>query len=38
MTDKVVDIRFENEIEWDGRSLSVWAVTHRGRVLCGSSP
>jgi hypothetical protein len=29
----VADIRFENEIGWDGESLLVWAVTHR-RVLC----
>jgi hypothetical protein len=30
----MADIRFENEIKWDGKSLSVFAVTHRGRVLC----
>jgi hypothetical protein len=30
----MADIQFENEIEWDGKRLSVWAVTHRGRVLC----
>ena len=30
----MADIQFENEIEWDGKSLSVWAVTHRGRLLC----
>jgi len=30
----MADIQFENEIGWDGRILSVRAVTHRGRVLC----
>jgi hypothetical protein len=30
----MADIQFENEIEWDGDSLSVWAVTHRGRIGC----
>ena len=30
----MADIRFENEIEWNGENLSVWAVTQRGRVLC----
>jgi hypothetical protein len=30
----MADIRLENEIDWDGTSLSVWAVTHRGRILC----
>jgi hypothetical protein len=30
----MADIRFENEIAWDGRSLSVWAVTESGRILC----
>jgi hypothetical protein len=30
----MADIQFENEIEWNGRSLSAWAVTPRGRVLC----
>jgi hypothetical protein len=30
----MADIQFENEIEWDGTNLTVWAVTLRGRVLC----
>jgi len=30
----MTDIQFENEIEWDGKSLSVWAITYRGRLLC----
>lgn len=30
----MADVQFEDVIEWDGNSLSVWAVTHRGRVLC----
>jgi hypothetical protein len=28
------DIQFGSEIEWDGKSLSVWAATHRGRISC----
>ena len=30
----MADIRFEDEIDWDGTSLSVWAVTQSGRLLC----
>jgi hypothetical protein len=30
----MVDIRFENEIQWDGEKLSVWAATRRGRIMC----
>jgi hypothetical protein len=30
----MTDIQFENEISWNGSSLLVWAVTHRGRILC----
>jgi hypothetical protein len=30
----MADIQFEDEIEWDGKNLSVWATTHFGRVLC----
>jgi hypothetical protein len=30
----MAEIQFENEIEWDGANLTVWAVTPRGSVLC----
>jgi hypothetical protein len=30
----MADIQFEDEIEWDGTNLTVWAATPRGRVLC----
>jgi hypothetical protein len=32
--ENMATIHFENEIGWDGERLSVWAVTHRGRILC----
>jgi len=27
-------VRFENEIHWDGNSLSVWATVDGSRILC----
>jgi hypothetical protein len=30
----MADIQFENNIQWDGEKLSVWAVTRRGRIVC----
>jgi hypothetical protein len=30
----MADIQFDDEIDWDGKSISVWAVTQFGRVLC----
>ena len=29
------EVRFENEIRWDGNSLSVWATVNGSRVFCG---
>jgi hypothetical protein len=31
---KMENVRFEEEIAWDGSALSIWAVTPTGRVLC----
>ena len=28
------EVRFENEIRWDGNSLSVWATVNGSRVFC----
>jgi hypothetical protein len=28
------EVRFENEIRWDGSSLSVWATVNGSRVFC----
>ena len=27
-------VRFENEIHWDGNSLSVWATANGSRIFC----
>jgi hypothetical protein len=27
-------VRFENEIRWDGNSLSVWATVNGSRIFC----
>jgi hypothetical protein len=27
-------IQFENNIQWDGKCITVWAVTERGRIKC----
>ena len=27
-------VKFDDEVQWDGRSLSVWAETSSGRILC----
>ena len=32
--DFVVPIQLENDVQWDGNCIIVWAVTERSRVKC----